>query len=143
MCTCEGMIEANENHEVQRHSVDVTTLPGDLPVPRDDGAAAHLCGLALPEVVLPSTSGEAILLSALDSLTVLFVYPMTGRPGHPLPDGWDSIPGARGCTPEACGFRDHFAEFRTEGPDIWAVDPISERSTRSRLPLGTPIPSAL
>jgi peroxiredoxin len=120
----------------------LTSLPGGLPIPRDDGAAAHLYGLALPEVVLPSTTGEAVLLSALVSLTVLFVYPMTGQPGHPLPMGWDSIPGARGCTPEACGFRDQFAEFRTKGAQIYGLStqsPGDQQEAASRLGLPFPL----
>ena len=83
-------------------------LPADLPVPEDDGAADHLPGLALPAIELASTAGGRVRLDALGRgrpRTVLYVYPMTGRPGADLPEGWDSIPGARGCTPEACAFR--------------------------------------
>jgi peroxiredoxin len=96
-------------------------LPADLPVPLDDGAADHLEGLALPAVTLPSTSGADIDLAAAaaaESTLVLYVYPRTGRPGEPLPDGWDEIPGARGCTPQSCAFRDHFGELRALGADV-------------------------
>jgi peroxiredoxin len=87
-------------------------LPPDLPVPVDDGAATHLTGMMLPPLVLRATDGEFVKLSVLPGLrAVLYLYPMTGRPGVSLPDGWDLIPGARGCTPEACGFRDHRAQF--------------------------------
>ncbi len=86
-----------------------------LPAPADDGAAAHLPGTALARVVIPSTCGEGIDLSALAGRTVLYIYPMTGRPGVALPDGWDEIPGARGCTPQSCSFRDHHAELLAAG----------------------------
>ena len=91
-------------------------LPGDLPRPVDDGAADRLPGAALPALALPSTAGAPVDLSRLGpGRTVIYVYPMTGRPGVALPPGWDEIPGARGCTPEACGFRDHFDELGAAG----------------------------
>ena len=96
-------------------------LPANLPVPEDDSAAAHLPGLRLPDLSLPSTSGGTVLLSRLPSRTVLYLYPMTGRPGVPLPEGWDLIPGARGCTPESCGFRDHHAELRAAGAEVYGL----------------------
>ncbi len=90
-------------------------LPPDIPVPQDDGAAAHLTGLRLPDLVLPATSGAPVNLSALKGRTVLYIYPRTGVPGVDLPQGWNEIPGARGCTPQSCGFRDHFAELKRLG----------------------------
>lgn len=87
-------------------------LPKDLPVPIDDGAAAHLVGLELPNVSLVSTNGTNINIRELTGRWVIYVYPMTGRPGVPLPDGWNEIPGARGCTPQSCNFRDHYAELK-------------------------------
>src|SRR5262249_21068557 len=87
-------------------------LPSNLPRPVDDGGAAHLVGTRLPNVRLTSTSGRTVDLSELDSpRTIIFCYPMTGVPGKALPDGWDAIPGARGCTPQACSFRDLHEEF--------------------------------
>jgi len=92
------------------------TLPEGLPVPKDDGQADHLLGMTMPSVTLKSTQGREVALTGLGSgRTVIYAYPMTGRPGVPLPDGWDEIPGARGCTPESCGFRDHFAELQAAG----------------------------
>jgi peroxiredoxin len=91
---------------------DLYTLPPDLPVPVDDGAADHLTGLRLPAIALPSTSGRQINLQDLGTgWTVLYCYPRTGRPDEPGPPAWDAIPGARGCTPQACSYRDHHAEL--------------------------------
>jgi peroxiredoxin len=86
-----------------------------LPAPEDDGAARHLPGLRIPSIPLPATEGSTVDLSALPGLTVLYAYPRTGRPVEPNPDGWDAIPGARGCTPQTCAFRDHFAELQSLG----------------------------
>ena len=94
---------------------NLATIPDDLPVPESDGACDHLLGLSLPALTLPSTSGTAVDLGALRGRVVLYCYPRTGQPGAVLPGGWDSIPGARGCTPEACNFRDHHAELRALG----------------------------
>ena len=90
-------------------------LPKDLPVPQDDGACAHLIGMRVPSIALPSTSGSTVDLAALNGRTIVYCYPRTGRPDeNPLP-GWDAIPGARGCTPQSCAFRDHYAELRELG----------------------------
>jgi peroxiredoxin len=94
-----------------------TSLPTDLPAPEDDGAADHLVGLIVPAIALPSTDGGQVDVAKLKGQTVLYAYPKTGIPGQALPDGWDAIPGARGCTPEACAFRDHFAELKGAGAD--------------------------
>jgi peroxiredoxin len=97
---------------------DLTRLPDGLPVPGDDGAAAHLIGLRLPAMTLPSTDGSTVRLDALgEGRTVLYVYPLTGRPWGRPAGGWDNIPGARGCTPEACGFRDHHDDLRAAGAE--------------------------
>jgi peroxiredoxin len=90
-------------------------LPPDIPAPQDDGAARHLAGMKLPDIALPATSGFDVNLSKLTGRTVLYVYPRTGVPGVDLPPGWNEIPGARGCTPQSCGFRDHFAELKGLG----------------------------
>ncbi len=83
-------------------------LPDDLPVPVDDGAADHLTGLVLPDIALAATDGARVNLSRLSGRTVVYIYPRTGRPGQAMPIGWNGIPGARGCTPQSCSFRDHF-----------------------------------
>jgi len=90
-------------------------LPDDLPAPQDDGAARHLTGAAWPDIALPATDGRAVSLAGEAGRSVVYIYPRTGRPGQALPDGWDAIPGARGCTPQSCGFRDHFADLRALG----------------------------
>ena len=79
-----------------------------IPAPQDDGAARHLPGTRLPSVPLPATDGRLVDLSALPGLVVVFSYPRTGKPGVENPEGWDQIPGARGCTPQACAFRDNY-----------------------------------
>ena len=95
---------------------DLMRLPDSLPVPADDGAASHLPGRAMPALSLPATDGRLVALDGLGSgRTVIYVYPMTGRPGVELPEGWNDIPGARGCTPESCGFRDLHAELLAAG----------------------------
>jgi peroxiredoxin len=94
---------------------DPTFLPPDIPVPQDDGAARHLAGMRLPDIALPATSGSDVNLAGLLGRTVLYIYPRTGVPGVDAPPGWDDIPGARGCTPQSCGFRDHFAELKELG----------------------------
>ena|SRR5436190_8388086 len=90
-------------------------LPPDLPVPQDDGAARHLAGARLPDLVLTATDGAQVNLAGLQGRTVVYVYPRTGDPTAGTPDGWNAIPGARGCTPQSCGFRDHFAELKRLG----------------------------
>jgi peroxiredoxin len=90
-------------------------LPTDLPRPIDDGAADHLTGLAVPDLALSATDGAAVNLAKLRGRTVVYAYPRTGEPGKPLIEGWDAIPGARGCTPQSCAFRDHFAELKQLG----------------------------
>ncbi|HEY2183924.1 MAG TPA: peroxiredoxin [Xanthobacteraceae bacterium] len=94
---------------------DPTRLPRDLPAPQDDGAARHLAGLKLPSIPLAATDGSTVDLARLTGRTVVYIYPRTGVPGEPPPDGWDAIPGARGCTPQSCSFRDHFAELKELG----------------------------
>jgi peroxiredoxin len=95
---------------------DLMRLPEDLPVPVDDGAASHLPGRAMPALSLPTTDGRQVALDALGpGRTVVYIYPMTGRPGVELPPGWDDIPGARGCTPESCGFRNLHTELLAAG----------------------------
>jgi len=90
-------------------------LPPDIPVPQDDGAARHLQGMRIPDVALPATDGTRVSLAQLPGRTVLYIYPRTGVPGVELPPGWNDIPGARGCTPQSCSFRDHFADLTRLG----------------------------
>ena len=86
-----------------------------MPIPADDGGARHLPGLRLPALALPATGGAAVDLSALPGRTVVYAYPRTADPEHGSPEGWDGIPGARGCTPQSCAFRDHYKELRGLG----------------------------
>ena len=114
-------------------------LPADLPVPVDDGACAHLLGMAMPQVALTSTAGGTIDLAARTSpRTIVYCYPRTGVPGQPLPTGWDAIPGARGCTPQSCAFRDHHAELARRGAEVFGLStqtPDYQRELAERLHL--------
>ena len=97
-------------------------LPANLPVPNDDGGARHLKGMAIPDLELPSTSNRRVNLAKLTApCVVVYCYPMTGRPDRRLPAGWDDIPGARGCTPETCGFRDHHKDLAKLHADVYGV----------------------
>jgi peroxiredoxin len=103
-------------------STDFPSLPGDLPVPVDDGAADHLPGSTVPHVALPSTlGGELDLAAASSERVVVYVYPRTGTPGQPSPEGWDDIPGARGCTPQSCAFRDAQQELARHGASLIGI----------------------
>jgi peroxiredoxin (alkyl hydroperoxide reductase subunit C) len=100
----------------------LTTLPAGLPVPLDDGAAAHLTGMPLPHIALRATDGTGVDLAAIPGTVVVFAYPRTGRPGEPsLVEDWDAIPGARGCTPHTSGFRDLHAEFGALGARVFGL----------------------
>jgi len=115
-------------------------LPDDLPEPEDNGEADHLPGETAPAVPLTATGGTTVDLAALPGRTVVYCYPMTGRPDEDVtPDGWEEIPRARGCTPESCGFRDHYAELRERGvEDVFGLSVQStayQREARDRLEL--------
>ena len=119
-------------------------LPPNLPVPVDDGAAAHLPGMRMPHIQLNTTDGRAIWVDRLGpGRTVIYAYPRTGRPGEPpLVEEWDLIPGARGCTPETCGFRDHFQELQKAGAAVFGLstqDLDYQRELVDRLHLPFPI----
>ncbi len=114
-------------------------LPANLPVPVDDGACDHLRSLRLPSVPLLSTAGRTVDLSALRGRTVVYCYPRTGRPDQEVPKGWDEIPGARGCTPQSCAFRDRYGEFEALGTRVFGLSTQTtgyqrEAATRLRLP---------
>ena len=101
--------------------MDLSNLPKDLPVPIDDGACSHLKGMKIPDIELLSTSDRDVNLSKLSSWVVIYFYPMTGRPNVALPDGWEQIPGARGCTPQSCSFRDHHKELKLLNAEVFGV----------------------
>jgi peroxiredoxin len=97
-------------------------LPPNLPRPKDDGGARHLTGMAMPDLELPSTANRQVNLSKIATpRLVIYAYPMTGRPDRKLPEGWDDIPGARGCTPETCGFRDHHKDLAKLHTEVFGV----------------------
>lgn len=118
---------------------DPTQLPDDLPMPEDDGAANHLPGFQLPPISLPATDGSRVDLSSLKGTVVVYVYPRTGVPGQPLPEGWDAIPGARGCTPQSCAFRDHYDDLVAAGAQavfgLSTQSAAEQREARDRLHL--------
>jgi peroxiredoxin len=103
-------------------ATDLGTLPPDLPVPVDDGACDHLVGTSLPAIALASTAGRSVMLAETGRpRTVVYIYPRTGEPGKPSPEGWDMIPGARGCTPQSCSFRDHHQELLRLGAEVFGL----------------------
>jgi peroxiredoxin len=110
-----------------------------IPAPLDDGTTRHLAGAGVPSVPLRATNGDMVDLSAISGRVVVYAYPRTGRPGVENPDGWDMIPGARGCTPQSCSFRDHFAELKALGVDhlfgLSTQDPDYQREAAERLHL--------
>jgi peroxiredoxin len=124
---------------------DPTQLPANLPRPADDGAAGHLPGMTMPAISLPSTTGDLVRVDVVPggfSRFIIYAYPMTGVPGVDLPPGWDDIPGARGCTPESCGFRDHAAELAALGATVAGLATQStayQREVTERLHLPFPL----
>ncbi|HTD18463.1 MAG TPA: hypothetical protein VK667_02930, partial [Ktedonobacteraceae bacterium] len=102
-------------------SANIYELPEDLPIPFDDGACDHLTGFLLPDMALMSTEGTLVNLAKLPERTVVYCYPRTGRPDQALPTGWDAIPGARGCTPQSCAFRDHYQELQSLHADVYGL----------------------
>jgi peroxiredoxin len=104
-------------------SDDLHTLPENLPVPQDDGAARHLSHMMVPPIALPSTRGREVVLAKESEgrRVVVYAYPRTGEPDKDPPPGWDAIPGARGCTPQSCGFRDTHAEFSRLGAAVYGL----------------------
>jgi peroxiredoxin len=123
--------------------MDYSQLPDDLPVPEDDGAADQLPGTELPSVSLASTRGEPVdLAEAAAGLLVAYVYPRTGVPGEPLPPDWDAIPGARGCTPQSCSYRDSRAEFERHGATLVGISaqaPAEQREFAEREAIPYPL----
>jgi peroxiredoxin len=110
-----------------------------IPAPVDDGATRHLIGARMAAIALPATDGRMIDLAALRGRSIVYAYPRTGQPGIDNPPGWDLIPGARGCTPQSCSFRDHFAELTALGVDhlfgLSTQDPAYQREAAKRLDL--------
>ena len=113
---------------------DPYALPEGLPAPVDDGAADHLPGMRIPDVVLPSSMGDIALADLATERLVLYVYPRTGPPDQPVPPGWDEVPGARGCTPQSCGFRDHATELAAFGARVAGISsqPLAEQQEFAR-----------
>lgn len=122
------------------------SLPAQLPVPQDDGACDHLRGLSLPAVTLQATSGVAVDLSKEKAAwVVVYCYPRTGRPGQELPggaDAWNAIPGARGCSPQSCAYRDHYSELQALGATVYGLstqDSDYQKEAAERLELPFPL----
>ena len=100
---------------------NLNQIPANLPVPIDDGLADHLIGMKLPSLSLLSTNGTKIDLSQIQGQFVVYCYPRTGTPNSSLPEGWDQIPGARGCTPQSCAYRDHYQEIKALGAEVFGL----------------------
>lgn len=117
---------------------DLTLLPTDLPISVDDGSCDHLLGMYLPDISLMSTENELVKLADLKGLIVFYCYPMTGRPDVDHPDGWEDIPGARGCTPQSCSFRDHNDELKKLSASVYGISTQSsayQKEAKDRLHL--------
>jgi len=119
---------------------DPNVLPPGLPTPEDDGACEHLWDLPLPPFELAGTDGSHVRLDRLPGRSIVYAYPRTGVPGEdPLVPDWDAIPGARGCTPESCGFRDHYSELQAAAAStvfgLSTQDTGSQREAAERLQL--------
>lgn len=97
---------------------NLSQLPTDLPIPEDDGSTNHLRGMKLPNLALSATNGKTVNFANIKGKLVIYCYPMTGQPNVALPDGWDQIPGARGCTPQSCSFRDHYQALHALGAEV-------------------------
>lgn len=122
--------------------LNLTALPENLPIPEDDGACDHLHNKPIPDIALPSTQGSLIRLAAIKTRLVIYCYPMTGRPDTALPEGWDDIPGARGCTPQSCAFRDHYQELQSLGAEVMGLStqtPAYQKEMADRLHLPFPV----
>jgi peroxiredoxin len=117
-------------------------LPKDLPIPLDDGACDHLPGMQLPSIPLMSTMGRVVDLAKISGRTVVYCYPRTGRLDKDPPQGWNEIPGARGCTPQSCAFRDHYQEVRMLGAEVFGLstqDSNYQKEAVERLHLPFPL----
>ena len=134
-----------EFHQVSRivRLEDLYSPPPNLPRPPDDGACAHLIGMTLPPIALPATNGGVVRLDRPGTpWTVIYAYPRTGRPDEDLPPGWDDIPGARGCTPQNCAFRDHYSELQALGASVYGLSTQTtdyQREMAERLELPYPV----
>lgn len=137
MAPSDKYIRSGVTFDIMSHDF---ALPDDLPEPEDDGEADHLRGMEMPDLSLPATDETTVNLRDLPPRTVIYIYPMTGRPDEDVtPEGWEDVPGARGCTPESCGFRDHYAELRDDGVgEVFGLSTQSseyQREARDRLHL--------
>jgi peroxiredoxin len=101
--------------------INLSQLPSDLPIPQDDGAAKHLKGMRIPKISLHATTGKKLNPGDIQGRLVIYCYPMTGQPNVALPEGWDQIPGARGCTPQSCSYRDHYQELSSLGAQVMGL----------------------
>lgn len=136
------VVPSSDKREAVPRSDDLLSLPSDLPVPLDDGMAKHLPGLPIAAIPLPATTGELIDLSSLAGRAVVCCYPRTGRPDEEPPEGWNLIPGARGCTPQSCAYRDRYGEFKALGVRVFglsAQDTEYQREAAARLGLPFPL----
>ena len=136
--TLTSLRRAEEGIQSMAREDNLYELPEGLPIPVDDGASDHLPGTRLPAVPLRSTTGNVVELVSLAGRTVVYCYPRMGRPNEEMPQDWDEIPGARGCTPQSCAFRDHHAELRSLGTRVFglsAQDTEYQREAAQRLRL--------
>lgn len=117
--------------------MNLQQIPENLPVPEDDGACDHLTGMVIPEIILDATNNKPVNIGKLNGYTVIYIYPMTGQPNKALPEGWNNIPGARGCTPQSCSFRDLHSDLKkyTSTFGLSSQDTDYQQEAKSRLHL--------
>ena len=135
---CPGIIGHEGVQRFMSRSDNIYKVPGNLPIPADDGGCDHLSGLQMPSVALRSTAGRIVDLAGLRGRTVVYCYPRTGHPDHEPLKGWNEIPGARGCTPQSCAFRDHYRELQSLGAQVFGLstqDTADQREAVDRLHL--------
>ncbi|VAW52529.1 Alkyl hydroperoxide reductase subunit C-like protein [hydrothermal vent metagenome] len=100
---------------------DLYQLPEGLPVPVDDGACNHLEGAPFPSMLITVTPHATYDFSKEKGINIIFFYPMIGHPDSLPMTGWNEIPGARGCTPQALSYKNYFRQITKLGVRLFGA----------------------